>query len=340
MRPLHPTVPGNGNNRCRPPAAARTLLGMNEFDVLVIGGGAAGLSAALVLARARRRVAVVDAGRPRNAPAAHMQGFLGSDGRPPAELLAAGRREVAGYGGHLISGTVTGITAAAADRPRFDVTLADGSSLRSRRVLVTTGLRDDLPDIPGVRERWGRDLLHCPYCHGYEVRDQPLGVLGGTPEAVNHAHLVRQWSDDVVFFAHGAALTAEQRDQLTARAIGIVDTPVARLVIEDDHLIGVELDTGRTVPRSAVFVRPRFVPNDELLTTLGCASHDNGWVAVDATGRTSVAGVWAAGNAINPRAQVITAAGEGSAAAIAVNNDLVDEDVSTTVVTRRVDAPA
>ena len=301
---------------------------MNEYDVVVIGGGAAGLSAALVLARARRRVAVVDAGRPRNAPAAHMQGFLGSDGRPPAESTAAGRREVAGYGGHLISGTVTGITPVAGGRPGFGVALADGSSLRARRVLITTGLRDDIPDLPGVRERWGRDLLHCPYCHGYEVRDRPLGVLGGTPEAVDHAHLVRQWSDDVVFFANGTALTADQRARLTARAVGIVDTPVARLVIEDDRLIGVGLASGRIVPRAAVFVRPRFVPNDELLAGLGCDSHDNGWVVVDATGRTSVAGVWAAGNAANPRAQVITAAGEGSAAAIAINNDLVDEDVS------------
>lgn len=316
---------------------------MNELDVVVIGGGAAGLSAALVLTRSRRRVAVVDAGRPRNAPAAHMQGFLGSDGLPGRELLAAGREEVAGYGGRLISGTVAGITvratSAAASRRHFDVALEDGRSLRTRRVLVTTGLRDDIPDIPGVRERWGRDLLHCPYCHGYEVRDRPVGVLGGTPEAIAHAHLVRQWSDDVVFFANGTALTAEQREQLAARAIGVVDSPVARLVVEDDHLTGVELESGRTVPRAAVFVRPRFVPNDGLLAALGCTTHDNGWIATDTTGRTSVPGVWAAGNAVNPRAQVITAAGEGSAAAIAVNNDLVDEDISIAVTNVRLGRP-
>ncbi|MEV5412927.1 NAD(P)/FAD-dependent oxidoreductase [Thermopolyspora sp. NPDC052614] len=315
----------------------------NECDVVVIGGGASGLSAALVLARARRRVAVVDAGRPRNAPAGHMQGFLGADGLPPAELLAAGRAEVAGYGGQLISGTVTGITPcpapAGAVRRRFVVTLDDGPALRTRRVLVTTGLRDDIPDIPGVRERWGRDLLHCPYCHGYEVRDRPLGVLGGTPEAVAHAHLVRQWSDDVVFFANGAVLAADQRERLAARSIGIIDAPVARLVVEDDHLSGVELTSGEIVPRSAVFVRPRFVPNDDLLTSLGCTTHDSGWVVVDATGRTSVDGIWAAGNAVNPRAQVITAAGEGSAAAIAINNSLVDEDVSIAVTGFRLGLP-
>jgi thioredoxin reductase len=308
---------------------------MNEYDVVVIGGGAAGLSAALVLTRARRRVAVVDAGQPRNAPASHMQGFLGSDGLPPTELLDAGRAEVAGYGGHLTSGTVTNIvpyaTSTAASRMGFEVTLEDGSVLRTRRVMVTTGLHDDIPDLPGVRERWGRDLLHCPYCHGYEVRDQPLGVLGGTPEAVAHAHLVRQWSDDVVFFPNGDTVTTDQRRQLEARAVGIVDDPVARLVVESDRLTGVALVTGQVVPRAAVFVRPRFEPNDTLLTGLGCATNDNGWVVADATGRTSVPGVSAAGNAINPRAQVITAAGEGSGAAIAINNDLVEEDIQIAV---------
>ena len=310
---------------------------MNEYDVAIIGGGggAAGLSAALVLTRARRRVAVVDAGRPRNAPAAHMQGFLGSDGLPPAQLLAAGRAEVTGYGGHLIAGTVTNITPchdpAAGHRQVFDVAVDDGQALRTRRILVTTGLRDDIPDIPGVRERWGRDLLHCPYCHGYEVRDQPLGVLGGTPEAVAHAHLIRQWSPDVVLFANGANLTADQREQLVARGIGIVEAPVTRLVIADDHLRGVEIASGDIVPRAAVFVRPHFVPHDDLMTALGCDTHESGWVVVDPTGRTSVAGVWAAGNAVNPRAQVITAAGEGSAAAIAINNDLVDDDIPIAV---------
>src|SRR3954463_268717 len=139
---------------------------MNEpnFDVVIVGGGAAGLSAALVLGRARRRVAVIDAGAPRNAPAAHMQGFLSRDGMPPADLLAAGRAEVAGYGVEVVSDFVLGID------PGFDVRLASGRLMAARRILVATGVHDELPDIPGVRERWGKDLLHCPYCHGWEVR--------------------------------------------------------------------------------------------------------------------------------------------------------------------------
>jgi thioredoxin reductase len=304
---------------------AATLVTMNEYDVAVIGGGAAGLSAALVLTRARRGVAVIDAGEPRNAPAAAMHGFLSRDGMPPGDLLAAGRDEVTRYGGQLIPGTVSGVRAR--EDGGFELTLTDGTSLTARRVLVTTGLHDEIPDLPGLRERWGRDVLHCPYCHGHEVRDQPLGVLGGRPEAVQHALLVRQWSDDVVYFAHTESPTASEREQLAARDIAVVDGPVARVVVEADALIGVELVDGSVVRRTAVFVRPDFVPHTGLLTDLGCATYDNGWVAADLTGRTSVPGVWVAGNAVNPRAQVITAAGEGSAAAIAINADLVDDDV-------------
>src|SRR5829696_5717305 len=237
---------------------------MKDYDVVVVGGGAAGLSAALVLARARRTVAVVDAGGPRNAPATHMHGFLSRDGMPPHDLVEAGRAEVADYGGSLIDDTVVGV------EPGFHVRLASASQLRTRRILVATGLRDELPDVPGVRERWGRDLLHCPYCHGYEVRDQPLGVLGGAPEAVQHALLVRQWSPDVILFSHTDAVGPEQRELLTARGIRVVEGAVARLVVANDQLHGVELGGGTVIGRTAVFVRPRFIPNADLLTGLGC----------------------------------------------------------------------
>jgi thioredoxin reductase len=307
---------------------------MTQSDVLVVGGGAAGLSAALVLLRARRSVVVVDAGAPRNAPAAHLHGFLSRDGMPPGDLLAAGRAEVSRYGGTLLEDTVVGI------EPGFRVRLANGPTFTARRVLAATGLRDELPDIPGVRDRWGRDLLHCPYCHGYEVRDQPLGVLGGAPGAADHALLVRQWSRDVILFPHTDTLSPEQREHLTARDVRIVDGTVARLAVADDQLQGVAMHDGTVIRRTAVFVRPRFVPNSDLLTGLGCEADDNGWVAHDPTGRTTVAGVWVAGNAADPRSQVITAAGQGSAAAIAVNADLVDEDVQQATAAHRGRRPA
>lgn len=292
------------------------------YDVVIVGGGAAGLSAALVLGRARRRVAVVDAGEPRNAPASHMQGFLSRDGMPPADLLAVGRSEAAGYGVEVIRDRVTTV------EPGFIVHLDGGDVLTTRRILVASGAGDELPDVPGARERWGRDLLHCPYCHGWEVRDQPLGVLGTEPGSVEHALLVRQWSDDVIFFPHTCSVTADERAKLEARAVSIVEGLVTKLVVADDRLSGVQLADGRTVTRAAVFIRPSLRPNNrDLIDSLGCDVDQDGFVQVDANGRTSVPGVWAAGNAANPRAQVITAAGEGSAAAISLNNDLVEEDV-------------
>lgn len=292
-----------------------------RYDVVVVGGGAAGLSAALVLGRARRRVAVVDSGAPRNAPAARMHGFLSRDGLPPADLLAAGRDEAAVYGVELISGQVASI------EPGFSIRLADGATLESRRLLIATGATDVIPPVPELWKRWGKDLLHCPYCHGWEVRDEPLGVLGTSAASVDHAQLIRQWTDDLIFFTHTHDLTDEEHEQLEARDIRVVESEVRGIVVEDDRLKGVVLGDGRTVERAALFIRPVLRPCLEgLLEHLGCQTDDVGFIRVDSVGRTSVSGVWAAGNVANPRAQVITAAGEGSAAAISINADLAEED--------------
>ncbi|MCP2262545.1 thioredoxin reductase (NADPH) [Streptoalloteichus tenebrarius] len=311
-------------------------MGAMEYDVVVVGGGAAGLTAAMVLARACRRVAVVDSREPRNAPAAHMHGFLSRDGMPPAHLLAVGRGEVFGYGGEVVKDRVLGVERT--PDQGFTVRLAEGPALTTRAVLVATGLRDELPEIPGVRERWGDDVLHCPYCHGYEVRGTAIGVLGGEARelSLHQALLLRQWTEDLVFFPNRIALTDEERERLAARGVRVVDGEVARVVVEEDRVRAVEMKDGREVPRTSVFVAPRFVPRDELLRSLGCAVGDNGWVSVDPTGRTSVPGVWAAGNVVDPRAQVITAAGAGSVAAIAINGFLVEEDVDRAVADYRV----
>lgn len=300
------------------------------YDTVVVGGGPAGLSAATLLARARRQVVLVDAGNPRNSSADHVHGFLSRDGASPHELLTSGRREALRYGAEILQSNVTRVDAG------FTVHLESGSVLGSRSVLVATGLRDELPAIPGVREHWGSGVLHCPYCHGHEVRDQPIAVVGGSnrPFTVHQASLIRQWSRDVVFFTNGIELTDNERIRLAARSVAIVDVPVARLVANGGVVSGVELVDGTVVPRSVVFVGPTFVPNDELTARIGCTRLENGCVATDPTGRTSVDGLWAAGNVADSPAQLINSAAAGSRAAIDINHYLLELDVNEAVGAR------
>ncbi|HEX2196069.1 MAG TPA: NAD(P)/FAD-dependent oxidoreductase, partial [Actinomycetota bacterium] len=190
-----------------------------------------------------------------------------------------------------------------------------------------TGAADRLPEIAGASERWGRDLLHCPYCHGWEVRDQPVGVLATRPGSVRFALLVRQWSSDVVFFDHLYESTSTERLELKACGVEIVEGEVGGLVVEADRLAGVALKDGRVIPRSAVFVRPDNRPHLDALFGLRCALDRDGFVMVDDEGRTSARGVWAAGNVVDPRASLIASAGAGSTAAMSINAELVDEDV-------------
>jgi thioredoxin reductase len=291
------------------------------YEVAIVGGGAAGLSAALVLGRARRRVVVIDAATPRNAPATHMHGFLSRDGLPPAELLRLGREEASSYGVEFVHDHVVSVERG------FSLRLGGSGTVAARRLLIAAGATDDVPPIEGAPERWGRDFLHCPYCHGWEVRDEPIGVLATGVGSVEHAELIRQWSTNLVFFTHTHALTDDERERLDALGIRIVDGEVRMLVVEDDRLRGVSLADGSTIRRDAVFIRPNMRPNASgLIEQLGCDVDDLGFIRVDGTGRTSTDAVWAAGNVANPRAQVITAAGEGSAAAISINADLVQED--------------
>src|SRR5690349_11858523 len=231
----------SGKEVCQAGLTRSTVLGMrsDEYDVVVVGGGAAGLSGALALARSRRSVLVVDAGEPRNAPAGHVHNYLGREGTPPAELYAAGRAEVASYGGTVVDGCVASARGSVGD---FVVELAGGRTVRARRLLVTTGLVDELPDVPGVAQRWGRDVLHCPFCHGWEAQDQAIGILATGPMAMHQALMWRQLSADVTVFAHtGPGFGDDELEQLAARGIRVVDGEVAELVVEGDRLTGVRL---------------------------------------------------------------------------------------------------
>jgi len=308
----------------------------DDYDVIVIGGGSAGLNGALMLARSRRSTLVIDAGAPRNAPAPGVHGLLARDGMSPFELLAIGRDEVRRYGGQVIDGEVTG---AVHQDGSFAVSLTDGRRIRARRLLVTTGLVDVLPDVPGLAEHWGHDVVHCPYCHGWEVRDTAIGVLASSARAIHQALLFRQLSDDVIFFAHDSELTNEQAAELAARDILVVRGVVAAVETVDSRVSGVRLADGTVINRQTLAVQCTMTARTDFLAGLGLepVEHPMGvgtYLPVDATGQSSVPGVWVAGNATDLMAQVGAAAAAGAMAGAMINADLVAEDLRIAVAAR------
>jgi thioredoxin reductase len=302
-------------------------------DAAVIGGGPAGLNGALMLARSRRSVVVIDSGSPRNAPADGVHGLFALDGTPPTELLQAGRAEVRGYGGRIVSGEVTAAV------PGFTVTLADGRTVRARRLLVATGLRDVLPDIPGLAGHWGHGVVHCPYCHGWEVRDEPIGVLAVGPASIHQALLFRQLTDDLVYFAQDTELDDDTRARFAARGIRVVDTPVAEIEsTEDGGIAGVRLTNGQFVARRIIAVATTMQARTEGLAGLRLPMEDlpagmGRRFATGMAGSTTVQGVWVAGNATDLTAQVGASAAAGAMAGAHINADLVTADTDAALTT-------
>jgi len=305
-----------------------------DWDVAVIGGSFSGLSAALMLVRSRRRVVVIDAGAPRNRSAAHMHGVLGHDGRSPLELLADGRREVERYGGIIRSGRAV---SAARDDDGFTLRLDDDETLRARRLVVATGLRDELPEIDGLAEQWGRGVVICPYCDGWEARDSRIGILATGPFSGHQAQLLRQWSPRVTYLANEIEVPSDQARALEARGIEIVIGRVTRLRSVDGVLTGVTLDGGRHVDLDVIFIASRLMPNDGLLDGLGVERDQTpfgSFPKIDAMGATSVSGVWAIGKVANAVANVPVAMGAGSFAGAAVNMDLITAEIAHALETR------
>ena len=326
--------------------AVTHALGMTEktYDAVIIGGGAAGLSAALALGRSRRSVLVIDAGTPRNASAAGVHVFLTRDGTPPHELLELGRAEARGYGVEIRSGRAADVTGSIGS---FAIRLEDATTVTGRRLLVATGVTDELPQIAGLRKRFGRDVLHCPYCHGWEVRDRRIGIVGTSARAVHQALMFRQLSSTVQLIVHDpvAEPSAEDAERLAARGITVVRGVIERVVLTDDAISAVELSDGSMVSVDALVVATRVVANDSVLAGLGlvAAPHPMGMgtqVESAVMGATSVPGVWVAGNVADAAAQVAVAAAAGVAAGASINASLIEEDTLHAVETaRRADAP-
>ena len=316
------------------------------LDVLVVGGGPAGLSAAVALARSLRSVLVVDAGHPRNATAGGVHNYLGREGASPAELLADGRSALVSYGGHVETGEVTRLERLDQEplRPWFRASLADGRQVEARRVVVASGLTDELPDIPGLAPRWGRDVLHCPYCHGYEARGTAIGILSTTPMTTHQALLFRQLSGDVTVLTHtGPAVSDEDRERLEARGVRFADGEVVELLTTDDALSGARLASGTVVPLQNLAIAAPAVARSALLADLGVEVADftvgdqvlGAYAVAEPTGVTSVPGLFTAGNVSTIQAQVSTSAAGGLMTGALVNALLIEEETAHAVAERR-----
>ncbi|MFW6695031.1 NAD(P)/FAD-dependent oxidoreductase [Streptomyces sp. MAR4 CNX-425] len=301
------------------------------YDVIIVGGGPAGLAAALTLGRSRRRTLVLDAGEGRNAPAAAVHNFLTRDGTPPAELRRLAHRELAAYPGVELR------HAAAADVTRtgdgaFTVAQADGGTAGARRLLLATGVVDELPDVPGLAPLWGRSALHCPYCHGFEVSGRRVAVLGAGPGHVRLALHLLHFTADVALLTGAAPLAAGHRDLLAAHGVAVRAEPVARLEGDGGRLERIRFEGGAPLARDAVFVGGTPRERSGLPEKLGCAPLPDTLTEVDEFGRTSVAGVYAAGDMAHratlptPVAAVAAAAAAGTVAGAALDQDLLSEE--------------
>ena len=301
---------------------------MEPHDVLVIGGSFAGLSAAMQLARARRRVLVVDAGRPRNRFAHASQGFLGQDGRSPDAILETARSQVLAY--PTASFSRGEATHAAAVGDGFQIAFASGETVQARRLVLATGVIDDLPDIPGLRERWGRTVLHCPYCHGYEARDRRLGILAVGEASMHQALLLPDWSSDVTLFTNGAfEPSEEQRSALVARGIRVEKRPVSSLEGAGDSLAGVRVrgsDGEELVTIDALFTASRTRMASPLAEQLGCEFDDGPFgpvIRTDGKKATTVPGVYSAGDAARVPHNATFASADGVQAGISAHQSLI-----------------
>jgi thioredoxin reductase len=302
-------------------------------DVAVVGGSAAGLAAALQLGRQRRSVIVIDAGEPRNAPAAHMHGYLGREGLAPSELLAIAREEVRSYGGEVLAGRAADVTRTGDGR--FRVELVGGHSIVARRVLAATGLVDELPDIAGLAEHWGSDVIHCPFCHGYEVRDQRIVQIVTHPFGLHALALFRQLSEQLTVVLHDLAEVDDaELDAARAGGVEIISGHVDRIVAgSDGRVVAVELADQTRVDADAVAVGPRFRVRIEPFESLGLQpnAHPTGLgdvVETDATGETVVPGLYAAGNVTDPSQQMLQAAADGSRVGAMISFSLAGDDLS------------
>jgi thioredoxin reductase len=297
---------------------------MTTYDAIVIGGSFAGLSAAIHLARARRSVCVIDAGQPRNRFADHSHGFFGRDGANPLEMIAEARGKVLAYP------TVTFVkdTATSASRissEHFEIELASGTTLSSARLVLAHGVTDRLPEIPGLTERWGKTVLHCPYCHGFEFSGRPLGILASSPHSVVFAQLISEWGPATLFLNGADEPDDAARAELSRRSVAIEPAPIAEVLGDGTEIAGIRLTDGRRIEISALFVSPATsIP--PFAEQLGCALETGPtgpYIRTDPMKMTTIPGVFAAGDAANPMWNATLSTADGVMAGTAAHRSLV-----------------
>lgn len=304
---------------------------MERVDVAIVGGGPAGLSAALMLGRCRRTVVVVDAGEQRNRRAGALHGFITRDGTPPGDLLRAARADLEGYPEvTLRTGVVNAITGA---RGTFELRLAEGAPFQARRVLLATGVIDVVPAIEGLPDLFGRSVHHCPHCDGYEYAGKPIAVYGQAGPRVDAALAMLAWSDDVVLLTDARPLDREDRARLESLGVRVRDERVIRLEGADGRLERVVFADGAPLARSAVFLVAGQREQSELAKQLGCELTADGVVKADEHEVTSVPGVYVAGDAGVGEQLVIVAAAQGTIAATKIHASLWEEDLRSRAAT-------
>lgn len=294
----------------------------DSFDVIIIGGSYAGLSAALALGRSIRRVLILDSGQPCNRQTPHSHNFLTQDGSTPAAFAAQARAQVLAY--PTVQLRSEAAVAATGTDNDFEVTTASGAVVRGRKLLFATGVRDLLPAIPGFAESWGISVIHCPYCHGYEYRNQPTGILADGDTALEMSRLIRNWTDTLTVFTNGASsIQPEHRQQLAARNIRIEEAPVQQIIHEAGYLTHLLLTDGSQPSLTALYARPAFEQHCTLPQALGCTRTEAGYLAVDELQKTSVGGIYAAGDATTMMRAVGVAVAAGMKAGAFLNHELL-----------------
>lgn len=296
-----------------------------NYDVIIIGGSYSGLSAALTLGRALQRVLIIDSGNPCNKQTPHAHNFLTNDGKTPTEIAHIARQQVQSYDNvSLLSGTAV---AGAKTDEGFEIQVENGQTYISRKLVFASGIKDIMPDIPGFSQCWGISVLHCPYCHGYEVRQQKTGILANGDAGYELASLITNWTDDLTLFTNGrAALSDKQRTKLQNHKIRLEEREIEWIEHKNGYIQNIHFADGTSAPVSALYSKLPFEQNTGIPKGLGCELSEEGYIKIDAGQRTNVHGVFACGDNTTRMRTVANAVSMGTATGIMLNKELIEEN--------------